>query len=376
MSNIKERTSRPYQIITEPEKIEHMIKNYVLGKTYLLKGYFEEYSVKIEEFLPKTGMIVSCFTQLVEAASFYRVFKKYMEVSTLVEDDLGNNRYKVNVQAIKIATNDRKYPRIVAPPDTVTINSIRAARNVIKASLFNIPTSVKVHFAEYEKRLKHYADEVHIKVFEGHEDKFELVRKSSKVLWLANTQNVESYIPPDEEGFVDYRAALNIDIGEVMNNYRKNKIVSEAIVPIIYVGHDGASIPLGYIHLVSKTKEIGLDTIMELKALTFEMVDRIRDSNTMMINRRQAVTNVSLGGLQLRISDPELRQFLVHQKGFSFDIVFRMQQPITVSSEIIYTGVDKNHDLIIGVKIMGWSSRKGEMERYFHLVNELAKGKL
>ncbi|MCS6983920.1 MAG: DUF1577 domain-containing protein [Leptospiraceae bacterium] len=376
MSNIKERATRPYQVITEEEKIEHMIKTYMLGKKYLLKGYFEEISVNVEEFLPKTGMIVSCFSELSENVAFYRVFKKYMDATCYVEENLGNDRYKVRVEAFRIATNERRYPRIEANPDAVSINSIRAARNVIKASLFNVPTSVKVHFSEYERRLKNYADEVHVKVFESHDEKFELVRKTGKVFWIKNTQDINSYIPEDENAFVDYRSVLHVDIADVMNDYRKKKIVSELIVPVIYVGHDGGSVPLGYIQLISKNKEIGLETIMELKALTFEMVDRIRDSNTMMINKRQAVTNVSLGGLQIRISDPELKQFLVHQKGFSFDIVFRMQQPITVSSEIVYTGVDRNHDMIIGVKIMGWSSRKGEMERYFQLVNELAKGKI
>ena len=148
------------------------------------------------------------------------------------------------------------------------------------------------------------------------------------------------------------------------------------IVPVIYVGHDGLSIPLGYIQLVSKSEPIGMDKAMELKALTFEMVDRIRDSNTMMINKRQEITNLSKGGLQIRIVDEELKTFLIHQKGFSFDVIFKLQQPITVFTEIIYTGFNQETDLMIGVRIVGWSSRKGEVERYTEAISSLAKGKI
>ncbi|RME92137.1 MAG: DUF1577 domain-containing protein, partial [Candidatus Hydrogenedentota bacterium] len=301
----------------------------------------------------------------------YHVFNKYTEAHCSFISKTGESRYLLEVSLVKIALDERRHPRATVEEGQVVINNIRAARNTINASLFNIPTSVKVHFGQYEQKLAGMADEVHVKVFDTSDDKLELVRKSQKILYLPDTQDIASYIPEDLDTFVDYRAALGTDIGQVMDAYRKARIKSELIVPVIYLGHDGKPIPLGYIQLISKSEPIGMDKIMELKAISFELVDRIRDSNTMLINKRQPVINVSFEGLQILIQDEELQRFLIHQKGMSFDIVFKLQQPITVFTEIIYTGQLENGSLLIGVHIMGRSSRAGEMERYKEMVETM-----
>ncbi|MCB1199907.1 MAG: DUF1577 domain-containing protein [Leptospiraceae bacterium] len=376
MAGIKERTQRKYQVISDPDKIEHMLKTYMLNRKFFIKGEFEMIPVAFEKIIDKDRAIVYCAIDLDESVTLYRVFKKYMDAVCIIEDRLPENRYKIHISQLRIAESERKNDRVIAPAGSVVVNNIRAARNVIKASLFNVPTSVKVHLSEYEKRLQGMADEVKVSVFDKSDDKLELVRKSGKILWVENSQDLMSYMPPDLEAFIDYREYLNTEIGAVMEGYRHRKIISEMIVPVIYVGHDGLSIPLGYIQLVSKSEPIGMDKAMELKALTFEMVDRIRDSNTMMINKRQEITNLSKGGLQIRIVDEELKTFLIHQKGFSFDVIFKLQQPITVFTEIIYTGFNQETDLMIGVRIVGWSSRKGEVERYTEAISSLAKGKI
>jgi hypothetical protein len=257
--------------------------------------------------------------------------------------------------------------------DIVVINNIRAARNTINASLFNVPTSVKIHLEKFQQRLKDFADEVKVRIFEKGDEKTELVRKTHKILMVTDTQDLMSYVPEDTDGFVDYREHLNTEIGSVMEDYKKKKIISEMIVPIIYLGHDGESVPLGYIQLVSHEKKLGMDTALELKMLAFEMVDQMRDSNTMLINKRQSVGDISRGGLRLVFTDPELKKFLVHQKGFSFDVIFKLQQPITVFTQICYTGYTPQDDLAIGVTIKGFSSRKGESDRYHQYIDNLAK---
>ena len=107
--------------------------------------------------------------------------------------------------------------------------------------------------------------------------------------------------------------------------------------------------------------------------LAFEMVDQMRDSNTMLINKRQSVGDISRGGMRLVFTDPELKKFLTHQKGFSFDVIFKLQQPITVFTEISYTGFTPQQDLAIGVVIKGFSSRKGESDRYHQYIDGLNK---
>lgn len=370
MANFRERKIREFQLVDNQEQIAHMLHSYVAGKTYYIKGMIGA-EVKIESILKGNTLLVITDSLPDEHPIIYRVFKKYMELICELDSDLGNGRYRFKVNAIQIAINERKFSRNFVPEGAAYINGIRAARNIINASLFNIPTSVKVHFDQFERQLAPLADEVFIKVFDKKDDKTELVRKTGKILYIADTQDVLSYAPENEAIFIDYRNHINTDIGKIMDDYRNRKIVSEIIVPITYIGHDGIAIPLGYIHMISRSTPITAETPLDLKTKAFEMVDRIRDSNTMLINKRQSINNASHGGMQLKISDEELKKFLIHQKGFSFDVVFKLQQPITVFTEIVYTGEDIENNLLIGVRIKGWSSRKGEMDRYFDLVDKL-----
>jgi len=373
MSVFKERAERKYQVIEDQAKMPGMLRQYAAGKTYMIKGFYEKIEVKVLDFKEPNFLIIDSLRDLDGEMTIYHTFNKQLEIVGAISDKLVGSQYKFSVASVRIAANERKSPRYAMSSDLVVVNNIRAARNTINASLFNVPTSVKIHLEKFQQRLKDFADEVKVKIFEKDDEKTELVRKTMKILMLHDTQDVMSYIPEDTDGFVDYREHLNTEIGTVMEDYRKKKIVSEMIVPIIYLGHDGASIPLGYIQLISHEKKLGIDTALELKMLAFEMVDQMRDSNTMLINKRQSIADISRGGMRLVVTDPELKKFLVHQKGFSFDVIFKLQQPITVFTQICYTGYTPQDDLAIGVTIKGFSSRKGESDRYHQYIDGLAK---
>lgn len=373
MSVFKERSERRYQVIEDQAKMPGMLKQYAAGKTYLIKGFYEKIEVKVLDFREPNFLIIDSLRDLEGEMTLYHTFNKQLEIVGAISDKLPANQYKFSVANVKIAANERKSPRYAMSSDLVVVNNIRAARNTINASLFNVPTSVKIHLEKFQQRLKDFADEVKVKIFEKDDEKTELVRKTMKILMIHDTQDLLSYMPEDTDGFVDYREHLNTEIGTVMEDYRKKKILSEMIVPIIYLGHDGASIPLGYIQLISHEKKLGIDTALELKMLAFEMVDQMRDSNTMLINKRQSIADISRGGMRLVVTDPELKKFLVHQKGFSFDVIFKLQQPITVFTQICYTGYTPRNDLAIGVSIKGFSSRKGESDRYHQYIDNLAK---
>ncbi len=373
MNVFKERTERKYQVIQDPAKLATMLKQYATGKAFYIKGFYEKIELKILEFREPNLIIVDSLRELEGPIVLFHTFNKQLEIHAEVVEKVINSQYKLAVIKVRIATNERRSPRYKMTSDIVVINNIRAARNTINASLFNVPTSVKIHLEKFQQRLKDFADEVKVRIFEKGDEKTELVRKTHKILMVTDTQDLMSYIPEDIDGFVDYREHLNTEIGSVMEEYKKKKILSEMIVPIIYLGHDGESVPLGYIQLISHQKQLGMDTALELKMLAFEMVDQMRDSNTMLINKRQSVGDISRGGLRLIFTDPELKKFLVHQKGFSFDVIFKLQQPITVFTEIAWIGNTNEQDLAIGVSIKGFSSRKGEADRYHQYIDGLNK---
>ena len=374
MIHYQERRSRSFRQILEPDKKDYFIRRYALGQEYYLKHSYTYKIAKFLEYKGKARLITRIDENLVDHAILYKVFKKYVEISCTVVRRIQNNQYELEVKAIKLASVDREFSRkAILEEGSVSVSNIRITRNIINASLFHIPTVVKVHFHSYEDRLREMklADEVYIRIFDRRDDKLEQVRKTSKIMYLRDTQDSNSYTSGNHEQFLDCSRVLNENVEKQMNSYRKSGIISEVIVPIIYKDYSGNNIPLGYFHLITRTKNIEGDTISQLKTMGVEIVQRIRDSNTIFIDKKENINNISKKGLQLKIEDEETKNYLVHQNGFSFDIIFRIQQPITVFAEIVYTAEIKDGPLIVGTEIYGGSSRRNDMKRYKDLLERL-----
>ena len=367
----QERYPREFQYITSQMKVQYLIKNYLLGQTYYLKHDIHQERITINS--QKSGQYIKVTTKrkLKDHVIFYKIFKKYIEINCGIIEVIPPNIYILDVKSFKIAKGEREYSRKLTTNNAVNINNIRAAKNIINTSLFNIPTSVKVHCEQYKAQIIGMADHVEVAVFDHSDPLFELIRKSSKTLYIKDTQDIASYIPENEDDFIDYRSYLSIEMQDKMDEYQRNKIISELIVPILYINHANEPISLGYFRLTSTTKPIEIDIVRGIKILTLEMVDRIRSSNTIQINKKEKVTNISNGGLLLRIDDLDLKHILLHQSGFSFDVIFKLQQPITIFTRIIHTTQMDTGPLFLGVHIYGYSARSNEKKRYQEILRSL-----
>ncbi|HEY1405960.1 MAG TPA: hypothetical protein VF857_05065, partial [Spirochaetota bacterium] len=108
-----------------------------------------------------------------------------------------------------------------------------------------------------------------------------------------------------------------------------------------------------------------------MKEKTFKLVDRIRDANTAFIEAKQQLLDISRGGARMKIDDTQLKAAMLKARGFVFDIVFRLQAPITVYGEIKFTAVEPDNSLLVGVSFTGNSSRKDEMKRFFEIMQPM-----
>ena len=365
-----ERTQRKMQVVEDANKRTYMIENFLLQKPYFVKGDMARNFVTAVQYKKPDIVLVQTEDKLEDFVILYNVFNKYVEFHASVEQDMGSGNYLLRIVACNLAAEIRKYERYAVDERTVVVNNIRASRNVINASLFNIPTSVKVHFKQYQQLLSSHADGVVVDAFDRTIEKLELVRKSQKILYLADTQSEHSYEPEDTEKYVEYAKNIDQELRRVMLDYKSHKVVSEMIVPIIYTGHDGIPIPLGYIQLHSKTTPIPIEKSEELMKIAEEMVQKMRDANTVVIPDKQKVENISNEGLRIRITNPELIKLLPGQTGATFDIIFKMTQPMTLNTEIVYTAKGEN-DLIAGFKIVGHSTKSGDFSRYYETVSKL-----
>jgi len=371
MKLLYEKESRSLHYVTDPAKIASLIQNYFLKNALFIKN--EETGIIVNPVsIQKPGyVIVNSLSELSGELSVYTVLNKYIEYIGVIEQDLGGSSYLFKITALKVAASDRTQNRIMVDTGKVYVNNMRISKNVINASLFNVPTSVKVHFKQYAAQLKHHADEVNLDVYDRTQEKFDMVRRSGKTLYIADTQNEYFYEKDEKSPFITYTGSIDKDLKSVMEEYRRNKIVSEMIVPVSYSGHDGKPIPLGYIHLVSKSKPIPEEKAIEMNKIAIEMVQKMRDANTKVVSEKQNIDNISKDGLRIRITSEELKSAMLEQRGLSFDVIFKLTAPITISSEVCYI-LQKENYLLVGVKILGHFSRSGDFERYYNMVTGLS----
>ncbi|RHX79161.1 hypothetical protein DLM76_14850 [Leptospira yasudae] len=374
-----QRKKRDKETISDPAKKFHIISKFLV-KTDIVaqaRGGLKQIVKILQVSKDATKILIQTQTPnafpLNSQVTLTKLLAKYVELECEVLDEKPNNQLILSVSDISIASKERSLNRIAPPEGTVWITNIRTSKTTIDANLFNIPTSVKVNFADYETKLKSKYDFLKIDVFRTIGDKFDLVKKTRKILFIANTQKEESYAAFDQEGFIDYASELGDeeDVRKRIIEYANQKIKSELIVPVIYLNHEEQAIPIGFVHAQNRTREIDILEVMEIKTLTFEMVDRIRESNTVLVKERFPIVNISTGGLKVKINHPDLNHDLTKRAGFTFDIFFKMQAPLTAFGVIRSVTKDGEGNLYVGLSIEGNSSRPGERKKYIDNVNRL-----
>ncbi len=363
----KRDTKRELESILASDKIQHLIKNHLLMKSLYVKGSDPPYEVQllsINEHNIITVDVGVLKPEMNEEMTLFRILGRYIHLQCCVLSKMeGGSVYTMAVVQASLSKIERSHPRIGVKNNEVHISNVRTSKHTIEATLFNIPTSVKVNFATYEQKLRNMADVVKIDVFSGRGTVYDEIRKSGKMILVSDTRIPESYRPLND-ACLDYAAFLDDGLKKKIEEYHREKIISALIVPITYLSHDESRIPLGYIEIQSKTQNYDLDKALEIQQLAFEMVDRIRDSNTVMIQEKQPVVNLSRGGIKVLIKTEELRNYLVRQSGFTFDLFFKMQAPITLYGLIRSAHTLEDKSLLLGIQISGNSSREGEMKRF------------
>ncbi|MCB1324323.1 MAG: DUF1577 domain-containing protein [Spirochaetales bacterium] len=372
----KRKDARQLERLEDPAKIQYLIEKHLSQHYLFVKGFDPPYRVKIAGYEPPRNLSVDMGEYEPEDGTkltLFRILGRYIHLECMVARHSGSgNLYEVMITGAAIARKERSALRIPVQDGEAHISNIRASKHTIDASLYNIPTSVKVNFSTYEQTLKGQADVVKIDVFGKRGTILDEIRKTGRSLFVRNTQDPGDYTALDD-AFVDYAEFLDDALQKRIHEYNHAKVKSEIIVPVVYLTHDNSRIPLGYIQIQSRTEHFERDRALELQQTAFEMVDRIRDSNTVLIQERQEVVNVSRGGIKVLISHKDLKEYLVRQNGFTFDLFFKMQAPVTLYGLIRSAYKSKDGDLLLGVQISGTSSREGEYKRYSDNVDALER---
>ncbi|PJZ57575.1 DUF1577 domain-containing protein [Leptospira barantonii] len=375
-----QKVKREMDIITSIEQKNHVITKYLLEKELTFKiDPFDRKAVikKILEGGEKILVQLPNVEESPEGNNFvlYMILAKYIQLECILLQKLEKSVFSLKVEKLAIARKNRDNQRFPVKPGSVYMTNVVSSKTIIEANMFNIPTLVKVNFEDYKNRLKQRTkDIVSIDTFRpGLDRKFEIVKKTFKYLLIENTQDPNSY-KNNGQGRINYEKEVDDDLSSCIRKYKDQKIVSELIVPIIYVNHADEQIPIGYFSVQSKEQALTEKYAQELQVLAKDMVERIKESNTMKTAERFQILEASKGGIKVKIDHPHLIETLPKQDGFVFDIFFRMQAPFTVHGLIRWFTKDANNHLILGIELTGKSDLPGERARYESNINLLSKG--
>lgn len=371
---MKDNTNRELDLLDSTNKISLLLRKYLIGKIMYVKNFAPPVEAKVLQSDSKCNIILEMPGPALEdgdSVTLFRTLGRYIQLNCTVVKHKGD-RYQLNIQNAYIAKKERKYLRLTADQDNIYITNIRTSKYSLDASMYSIPTSVKVNFSMNEQKLKQREDFAKIEVFPKNDDLLNEIKKTGKILLLRDTGEKDAYKPSSDD-FFDYAGFLGDKIQRKMDEYRVAGIRSEIIYPIKYTNEEEHLVNLGYIHIQNKFKSYDESRLPQLKEMTDGMMEQIRISNTVLIQKKQKVLNISRGGLKISISDQELKEYLTRQGGFSFDLVFKMQAPVTLYGLIRSINLDPSDEMVLGVQISGNSSREGEMKRFLDNVTSLEK---
>lgn len=375
MYTYKERKQRFFSEITNKEQIYSILKVKFNQKSLKIKFDLDAREILFNEFNDSdhTIMVVTDENYIPNAEGIIVVsalLEKYFEADLKILEKKTDGYFKCSVHGGRIATTGRSDLRFKVNEDDVVASNFRFSKYSIDLNTYTLPTSIKVILDQFESSKRSSADYYEIGYFDTEDDILLAVKKTNSSLLISDLNDSSTFSPPIE-GFLDFRAILREKSDHYISKLKEKGYISVAMIPIVYISDSESVIPFAYIRMYSKTKKYDLDDVFSMKEDSFRLVERIREANTVLLSQKQRITDISRGGLKLLIDNDELKRYLIKSRGFVFDIVFKLQAPITIYAEIRFTGTDDEKNLILGMCFVGNSSRKDQMKHLYDILEPM-----
>ncbi|EMO77784.1 PF07614 family protein [Leptospira kirschneri str. 200801925] len=176
---------RDLDIINSPEQRKHIIEKHLLNQSLRIKGDPNRETITIQKYVDSGEKIVAGLSDEIHFSEndeivLYKILAKYVQLECSFIRKTRPGVAEFVVTKVSIAKSNRAFPRYSVAEDAAHVTNINSSKTVIDASLFNIPTLVKVSFEDYKTKLK--PDQlglVEIDVFKSDQDeKFELIKRT------------------------------------------------------------------------------------------------------------------------------------------------------------------------------------------------------
>jgi hypothetical protein len=371
--DIKQRKDRTFEEIKSIDDVLEILKSHFQNKKIRLKYSAVNSEVQINEFFDDKSFTVitdTDFNPEGDLITLYVLLDKYLEIDLLIEEVRAPGYFRCRIAVVRKAISGRKDLRFKVKAEDVVATNFKFSKYTIDLSGYKIPTSIKVILDQFQSQNSGLSDIVKVDIFNPGDPMLDEVKKTAKVIYIEDTNNPETFKPLTDD-FIDIRELLGEELTKVIKRFTERSYRSLIICPLIYITDLEQSITFGYIQLISKGNTFSLDKVLEIKENALKLVDRIRKANTLLAPVHQSIVDISKGGVKLKITDENLKKYLIKARGFIFDIVFKLQAPITIYGEIRYTNYDASGNLFLGIDFSGNSSRKNEMKRYYSIIKPM-----
>lgn len=374
MLKVEQRKNRDFNTFQTIDDVINILKEQFTTRKLYVKYDVDKHEAMINEYNPdKTLMIVTDPNYKTDKnLTIYGLSDKYIEVDLNVIEELGPGYFKCRIISARRAMEGRRDLRFKINKGEAVATNFRVSKHTIDVSRFSIPTSIKVVLDQFQSVNTRFTDQFKVDVLSADTKDAVLknIKNTGKTLFISDVSDPESYRAMTDD-FVDIAKIYGHELDMLIKRNVEKGFKSIIIVPVIYLTEDEKSIPFAYIQAISKSEILGIDKVIDLKDMSFRLVDRIRDANTLLVSVHQQVMDISRGGAKLKITDPDLKKYIQKSRGFIFDIVFRLQAPMTIYGDIKTTSTDPEGNLFLGVDFEGNSSRKDEMKRFYDVLKPM-----
>ncbi len=320
-------------------------------------------AVHFTNFIPPMGPIV--LTGFIN--------KLYAEIEVKVLKHLKESIFLCDTGFLRVSPQSRREVRFhIVNDKDVFIKRIKISRNILDLKGDTIPAEYKAVMDRFTVEKAGIADYVLISTLDKKSKIHQEVAKTGKTFFISDSRSLRSFeqSAEDNEDLINLKEFYGDSLQAEKTKMLNKNIIGRVVSPIFGPQSHDEWVPIGFIDIISKNK-IDFLKIMEIKALSFEIVDSICEVNQIDVDEKQRVLEVSKSGIRVHIKNKDLINAMRHRPEFTFTMQVPGQAAINAVALIKKKNVLDDGSLVAGVKILGEKTKGDHMLRYYDFIKSL-----
>ncbi|MES0490475.1 MAG: DUF1577 domain-containing protein [Leptospirales bacterium] len=346
---------RDNSVITEPEKIVYIIKEYIGNKDNYLINSFPLVSFKITSYETNGEVLLSSSSPYKVEGEFttYVTFKKHIELKCEFIENV-DGKIKARIIEARIAKEGRKTKRVNVKDHEVFGNRFLISKNKIDLNPLSYSVSNRVIFGDVERAIGEKYPGIKILDMDPMNDTLEkkFLKKYNQGWLVEDVHEPEAY-SPSEPDMLNLSSTPGFEVAKTVQKFKSGGTKSWICRPLRYTNIAGQNFPIGYFVIKSNDRHYTLEDYQNLEEEENKIIERIKDANTVLVDVKEQVQNIGANGVLLEVSDREFQDYVLNRTDLSFDLLFKYQPGLRYYTQITHIKRKANDKLLVGMSFHG-----------------------